>query len=346
MKTLVTGGGGFLGRYIVEQLLARGDEVTVFARGSYPELAQLGARPLRGDLQDSEAVSRACAGLDAVFHVAAKADVWGQWAAFYGANVTGTQHIIDACRRNGVPKLIYTSTPSVVASGSSRAGADESLPYPARFEAFYPHTKAIAEQLVRQASGPDLLTVSLRPHVVFGPRDTQIIPRLVARARAGKLIRVGSGRNRLDVTYVEDAARAHLLAADALVPGAAVAGSVYFISQNEPVNLWEFVNNLLARLDIPPVTRGISLPAARAIGGALEGVYRVLHLPGEPRLTRFLANELALDHYYDISAAKRDFGYRPQFTLAQAIDKTVDYFRSLTPPSPQPPSPHGGEGGI
>ncbi|GAB4452487.1 MAG: NAD-dependent epimerase/dehydratase family protein [Anaerolineae bacterium] len=328
MKTLVTGGGGFLGRYIVEQLLARGDEVAVFARGSYPELKALGATLIRGDLQDAAAVSSACAGREAVFHVAAKAGYWGAWDDFLRPNVLGTQNVINGCRQQGVPKLIYTSTPSVVASSHNRAGADESLPYPAHFESFYSHTKAIAEQMVMQASGDTLLTVSLRPHIVFGPRDTQIIPRLVARARQGKLIRVGDGRNRIDATYVEDAARAHLLAADALTPGSPLAGRAYFISQDEPVNLWDFVNEIFTRLDIPPVRRGISLPAARAIGGALEASYRTLRLTGEPRLTRFLANELALDHYYDISAAKRDFGYRPQISMAEAVERTVAYFKS------------------
>jgi nucleoside-diphosphate-sugar epimerase len=327
MKTLVTGGGGFLGRYIVEQLLARGDEVVVFARGAYPDLEHMGATLFRGDLQDTSAVGRAMAGMEAVFHVAAKAGYWGTWQSFFGPNVVGTQNVIAACRRHGVPKLIYTSTPSVVASSRDRAGDDESLPYPTHFESYYAHTKSLAEQLVRQANGSDLLTVSLRPHIVFGPRDTQILPRLVARARAGKLIRIGDGTNKVDVTYVSDAARGHLLAAAALEPGAAVAGSVYFISQDEPVSLWPWVNALLEQLGVPPVTKSIPLPAARAIGGVLETVYTTLKLKGEPRLTRFLAGELALNHYYDIARAKQDLNYRPQFSMAEAVARTVEYFR-------------------
>jgi nucleoside-diphosphate-sugar epimerase len=330
MRILVTGGGGFLGRYIVEQLLDRDDEVTVLARGSYPELEKRGAQVVRGDLQDEEAVIKACAGVEAVFHVAAKAGYWGTWESFYGPNVTGTQNIITACRRQDVPRLIYTSTPSVVASHQSRSGENESLPYPSHFENFYSQTKAMAEQLVVRANGSDLLTVSLRPHIVFGPRDTQILPRLVERARAGRLIQIGEGTNKIDVTYVEDAARAHLLAVEALKPGAAAAGSVYFISQDHPVTLWPWINDLLARLGVPPVRRKISLPVARAIGKVMEFVYRTLRLKGEPRLTRFLANELALDHYYDISRAKRDLGYQPQVSIAEAVDRTVAYFKRDT----------------
>jgi nucleoside-diphosphate-sugar epimerase len=226
-----------------------------------------------------------------------------------------------------VAKLIYTSTPSVVANNQSRAGANESLPYPASFESYYPQTKALAEQMVRKANGPELATVSLRPHIVFGPRDTQILPRLIERARTGKLVQVGDGTNKVDVTYVEDAARAHLLAADALKTGAAVAGSVYFISQGRPVTLWPWINELLVRLGVPPVKRKISLPVARLAGGLFELAYRAFRLEGEPRLTRFLANELALSHYYDISRAKRDFGYRPQVSMAEAVERTLTYFK-------------------
>ncbi|MFN2110814.1 MAG: NAD-dependent epimerase/dehydratase family protein, partial [Anaerolineae bacterium] len=245
IRNLVTGGGGFLGRYIVEQLLARGDEVTVFARGAYPELEALGARVVRGDLQDVEAVNHACAGIDVVFHVAAKAGMSGPWDDFYGVNVTGTQNVIAACRANGVPKLIYTSSPSVIFDGTPQESVDESYPYPTHYESPYPHTKAIAEQDVMAAhrgdtQGVPLLTVSLRPHLIIGPRDNHLLPGLLARAKTGLLPQVGDGTNKVDLTDVEDAARAHLLAADALEPGSPLDGPpghgcVYFISQDEPV---------------------------------------------------------------------------------------------------------------
>jgi nucleoside-diphosphate-sugar epimerase len=328
MNVLVTGGGGFLGRYIAEQLIERGDEVTVFSRGHYPALEAIGARTVRGDLQDKEAIGKACKGMDAVYHVAAKSDYWGRWEDFYQPNVIGTQNIIAACQLQQVGRLIYTSTPSVVATNQPRAGKNETLPYPESFESYYPHTKAIAEKLVVEANSSALLTVSLRPHIIFGPRDTQIIPRLINRARQRKLIRIGDGANKIDATFVEDAARAHLLAADRLSPGSPVAGSVYFISQDEPINLWDFVNEIMTRLDIPPVTRSLSLPLARRLGSFMEFSYRTFPLKGEPRLTRFLANELALDHYYDISKAKRELGYRPQYAMVEAIDLTVEYFKN------------------
>ena len=327
VRALVTGGGGFLGLYIVERLLGRGDEVTVFSRGDYPVLGEIGARSIRGDLLAAAAVRDACANMDVVFHVAAHTGFWGTWQSFYEPNVTGTRNVIEACKEHGVGRLVYTSSPSVVFNNTPHTNCGESLPYPERYEDFYSQTKAMGEQMVTGANGPDLLTVSLRPHLVWGPRDRHILPRLIERACAGKLIQVGDGTNMVDTTYVEDAARAHLLAADALEPGSPVAGSVYFVTQGSPVNLWTWINNLLKRLDIPGVKRRISLPAARAIGGAMELAYRLFSLKGEPRFTRFLASELAMSHYYDISRAKKDFGYEPQWSMDDALDKTLASLR-------------------
>lgn len=325
MKALVTGGGGFLGRYIVEQLLERGDMVTVFARGNYPELQEIGATLVRGDLQDAGAVTQACAGMDVVFHAAAKPGIWGAWESFYAPNVIGTQHVLNACQVQRVPKFVFTSSPSVIFDNKPQEGCDESVPYPAAYENFYSHTKALAEQMIVQANSEELLTVTLRPHLIWGPRDAHLLPRLIDRARSGKLVQVGDGANKVDITYVEDAARAHLLAADALQPDSPVAGSIYFISQDAPVNLWDWIHHLLNRLGIPRIKHRISLPAARAIGAAMEWTYRTFHLSGEPKMTRFLASELAMSHYYDISRAKRDFGYQPQFSMEAALEKTLAY---------------------
>ncbi|MFP4396373.1 MAG: NAD-dependent epimerase/dehydratase family protein, partial [Anaerolineales bacterium] len=328
MRALVTGGGGFLGRYIVEQLVARGDEVVSFSRGAYPELDRLGARTARGDLRDRDALIRAAEGVDAVFHVAAKAGLWGPWDEFYAVNVTGTEHVVAACRANGVPKLIYTSSPSVIFDNTSQVGVDESYPYPADadYESPYPHTKALAERAVIAANGPDLATVSLRPHLIFGPRDTHLLPGLLDAARSGRLPQVGDGANVVDLTYVTDAARAHLLAADALTPDSPVAGAIYFISQDDPVVLWPWIRQLLRQLDLPGPRARLSLPVARALGAVLEAIYRVLPLQGEPPMTRFLASELAQSHTYDISRAKRELGYHPQTSMAQALEQTVAYF--------------------
>lgn len=328
MKALVTGGGGFLGRAIVEKLLLRGDEVTVFARGAYPELGKAGAHLIRGDIQNPDAITGACKGMDAVFHVAAKAGLWGDWDDFYNNNVLGTKNVIAACRAHSIPRLIYTSSPSVIFDGTDQCGVDESYPYPARYENAYPHSKALGEQRVLEANGDDLLTTSLRPHLIFGPNDNHLLPSLLARAREGKVPQVGVGTNKVDLTYVDDAARAHLLAADALHPDSPVAGSAYFISQDEPVVLWSWINELLAALEIEPIRLTLPLWLARAAGAVLVAVHRGFHLQGEPRITPFLASELAQNHYYDITRAKRDFGYYPILTMAQATEKTIAWLKA------------------
>jgi nucleoside-diphosphate-sugar epimerase len=328
MKTLVTGGGGFLGRAIVEQLLQRGDEVTVFARGAYPSLGEAGARLVRGDIQDPEAIEKACQDIDLVFHVAAKAGLWGDWTSYYKVNVLGTENVISACISRHVPRLVYTSSPSVIFDGTDQCGIDENYPYPSRYESPYPHTKALGEQRVIDANCDNLLTTSLRPHLIFGPRDNHLLPNLLARAREGKVPQVGDGTNKVDLTYVDDAARAHLLAGDALIHGSPVNGSAYFITQDEPVELWSWVNNLLAELYIDPIRLKLPLWLARNVGALLTLVHRVLQLDGEPRITPFLASELAQNHYYDISKAKNDFGYQPLYSMAQATEITIAWLKA------------------
>lgn len=329
MRALVTGGGGFLGRAIVEQLLEEGHQVVSFSRSHYPELEQMGAKSIQGDLHDADAVRQACQGQDAVLHVAARAGFWGTWESYYGANVAGTQNVIAACLANGVNKLVYTSSPSVVFDNQPQSGVDESYPYPTEYESFYPHTKAIAEQQVMAANGPNLATCSLRPHLIFGPGDNHLLPRVIAAAKVGKLPQVGDGRNRVDLTFVKDAARAHLLAAEALEAGSPVAGSVYFISQDEAVNLWDWLSALFRELGVPQVKQRVPLGVARAAGAAMEFAYKTFGLKGEPRLTRFLASELAMDHYYNISRAKHDLGYQPQVDMAEATRRTVGYLRTV-----------------
>jgi len=322
MKALVTGGGGFLGRYIVEQLVARGDRVRSVSRGRYPELDAIGAESIQGDLRDREAAAGACEGIDVVFHTAAVAGIWGPWDYYHGINTVATHNVVAGCLYHRVPKLVFTSSPSVTFDGSDQRGVDESAPYPAEWLCHYPHTKALAEQHVLEANGTDgLLTCSLRPHLIWGKRDRHLIPRLISRARSGKLRRVGDGTNLIDMIHVDNAAAAHLQAADALEPGSPVCGRAYFISQGEPVNCWDWINQILALADLPPITKSISFRAAWRVGAAMEGVYRVLGLAFEPRMTRFLAAQLAKDHYFDIRRASGDFGYCPQVSTEEGMQR-------------------------
>jgi nucleoside-diphosphate-sugar epimerase len=314
MHALVTGGGGFLGRYIVEQLLARGDKVRSFGRGGYPELAALGVDVMRGDLRDPAAVSAAGRGVDCVFHVAALPGIGTQLRRYDEANRVGTLNVIAACQASGVGRLVFTSSPSIVFAGEDQRGVDATAPYDfnwmRRHRAYYSLTKAQAEEAVLAANIANLRTCSLRPHLIWGPRDTQLIPRLIERARAGKLRRVGDGANLVDIAYVENVAEAHLLAADALAKlDSPAGGRAYFLSQGEPVNCWQWIDEILALVNLPPVKKSISYRAAWRVGAVCEKLYELLHPKGEPPMTRFLAAQLAKSHWFDISTAKRDFGY-------------------------------------
>jgi len=320
LKTLVTGAGGFLGLYVVEQLVARGDRVRALCRGEYLELQRLGVEIVRADLRDRAAVIEACRGMDVVYHVAGVAGIWGPWEHYYGINTLGTHHVVEGCQTHGIGRLVYTSSPSVTFDGSDQAGVDESAPYPERWLCHYPHTKAMAEQHVLSANGQaGLLTCALRPHLIWGPRDGHLIPRLLARARAGQLRQVGDGKNLVDMIYVENAAAAHLQAADALQPGSPVAGRAYFISQGEPVNCWSWINQILALAGLPAVAKSISTGNAWRIGACLEAIHSLFRIQREPRMTRFLAAQLGRSHYFDISRARQDFGYAPQISTVEGM---------------------------
>ena len=327
MKALVTGGGGFLGGAIVERLLEAGHDVRVFARGDYPELKRQGIQLVRGDLVDAAAVAGGCAGCEVVFHVAARPGIWGSYKSFYEPNVNGTENVLVACRKHGVPRLVYTSSPSVVFGGSEMRGVDESVPYPRHFHSHYCETKALAEQKVLAANDDKLRTLALRPHLIWGPRDNHIVPRLVARAREGQLRQVGDGSNKVDSTYIDNAADAHIAAADALGRNPAAAGRAYFISNGEPWPLWDLINRIIGAASLPPVEKKISHRAARTVGGVLEFVHKLLLIKAEPLMTRFVADELAQSHWFDITAAKVVLGYQPRITIEDGLQRLEDWFR-------------------
>ncbi|MBI4625447.1 MAG: NAD-dependent epimerase/dehydratase family protein [Verrucomicrobia bacterium] len=372
---LVTGGTGFLGRRLVERLLAEGRSVAVLGRSPAPDLEQRGVRFIRASLDDPDAVRAACAGVETVFHVAAKVGVWGRYADFFRTNVLGTRALLAGCRAHGVRRLVYTSTPSVVYNGRDLAGADESLPLTTDCPSPYPLTKALAEREVLAANSPGLRTLALRPHLIWGIGDPHLVPRVLARARAGRLRIVGDGRNRVDLVHLENAVDAHLLAEQALAQchlirdtftrhpeageeechlirdtllgsqameqekchliGDTVAerrradGRAFFITNGEPVRLWDWINDLLRGLGEPPITKHISLRAASAAGVLCEAAWHVLPVGGEPPMTRFVAAELAREHWFDLTAARRDLGYAPRVSMAEGTAELIEHLQRV-----------------
>lgn len=326
MKVLVTGGGGFLGQAVVRRLLGRGDDVRVLNRSHYPALADLGVACHRGDLADAEAVRAACRGCDAVIHAGARAGPGLHWPDFELANVTGTRNVLAACRAEGVGSLVYTSSPSVVHAGGDIVGGDESLPYPRHFPAPYPATKAEAERLVLAADGAALRTVALRPHLIWGPHDNHLLPRLIERNRAGRL-RLPAPDKKIDTVYIDNAAEAHVLALDNLADSASAAGKAYFITNGEPLPAAEIMRRLLEAAGETPRIRHVSPRLARVAAAVVETAWRGLRLKSDPPVSRFIVEHLSTAHWFDIGAAERDLGYRPAVSVADGLRRLAAAWR-------------------
>lgn len=328
MKVLVTGGNGFLGGAIVRELKARGHKVASASRRPSAELAKLGVRTLTCDVRNRDHVERAVEGHEAIVHTAALTGLHGYTLDFVRTNVEGTELLLDAARRHGLKAFVHTSSPSVVFDGKDHRNADESLPYPRRYLADYPHTKARAERKVLAANTATLATIALRPHLVLGPGDTNLLPRLVARARAGKLLQIGDGTNEVSFTWIENAAVAHADALERLVPGAPCAGKPYFVCQKEAVKLWPWLTELFTAAGVPPPKDKLSRTSAWLAGAACELFWKTLRRTSEPPMTRFLALQLATSHSYSIAALERDVGYRERVGSAEATRRLVDALRS------------------
>ena len=340
----ITGASGFIGGKIAERLLGAGRKVKVLARRPLPDLEKLGAVIIPGDLENTAALRQGCEGAATVFHVAGRVGVWGPADDFFKINVEGTRNVIAACRAAGVRRLVYTSSPSVVYHGGDLAGVDESAPLCTAAPCAYPTSKAAAERLVTAANSPELATVSLRPHLVWGPGDKNVVPRVLTLAKKGRLKIIGAGQNKVDVTHITNVVDAHLLAEQAMINGGGVpsprktadegvrppnyvGGKAYFITNGEPVVLWDWINQLLRGVGSRKITKHISLGAAYAAGGVLEALWSVLPLKGEPPMTRFVAKEMATDHWFDITAARRDLGYNPRITMAAGTAELIEHLK-------------------
>lgn len=328
MKALVTGGGGFLGKAIVSRLLEKGVEVTSISRGFYPELDEMGVTQIQGSIGHVPDVEKAVQGMDVVFHVAAKPGVWGRYEAYYHTNVTGTVNITDACLKFKIPSLIHTSSPSVVFDGNDMEGANESVPYPKTLHTPYTKTKKIAEEYVGDAAKKGLKTIILRPHLIWGPGDNHLVPRVLERAE--KLARVGKANKRVDTIYIDNAAHAHILAAEKLRSNPELSGNIYFISQDEPIPMWDMINGILKAGGKQSVTRWLPRRMVWTAGALLELIYTTFRLEGEPPMTRFVADELATAHWFDISAAKRDLGYQPLVSINEGLKNLSEWLTRKT----------------
>ncbi len=322
-RVLVTGYGGFLGAAIVRILREHGYAVRGIARGSYPHLESLGIEVVRASIVDRAAVIEASRDCAAIIHTAALAGVWGPWRDYYQTNTLATSHLIEAAIAHQIQAFVHCSSPSVTFDAKAQSGIDESVPYPTRWLCHYPHTKALAEAAVLRASrNTSLRTCALRPHLIWGEGDPHLFPRVIERARKGKLRRVGDGRNLIDVVHVDNAARAHVQALELLLAGNNAAnGQAFFITDGEPIACWDWITCILNTAKVPVPQRSISYPVAYRIGGILEAIYWSARIRSEPTMTRFLAAQLALDHYFSIEKARKILNYQPSVDRALELSK-------------------------
>lgn len=324
-KCLVTGGGGFLGYGLVKKLTTLGYQVRTVSRNRYKKLKKLGVEQVIGDIKERSVVERACDGVDAIFHTAAKTNPWGSYSEFYKTNVVGTENLIESALACGVSAFIHTSSPSVIAGGHDLEGVDESYPFPEKFHSSYGETKALAEKRIYAAAKRGLPVIVLRPHAIWGPGDTTLIPRILARA--DRMRQIGDGENLLDTIYIDNAVDAHIRAMRKLAKDNSLSGNCYFVCQGEPVKLWELIDKILLWSGKSITKPPLSHKKAYTVACILEGFYKLFKIKSEPFITRYVVDELATSHWFSLKAIKRDLGFKATVSMKEGLRLTEKWFR-------------------
>ena len=332
MKIVVTGGMGFIGSSVLTRLLALEHKIVAIGRSANPRNAR--SHPNLSyhcvDLSQRKIPEEIIRGTDLVFHIAAKAGIGGRYSDYYSANYLSTVQLLETCKEHGVSRFIFTSSPSVVFSQKSISNGNESLPYLNHSAFAYAHTKALAEKHVLLAHKPgSFQSLALRPHLVWGTADPHLLPRVIQRHKAGKLRIVGEGRNRMDLTHVKNVAHAHLLAMQKMIADERFGGKPYFISQDEPVALWGWLNEIFLALQLPPLESKVSFRKAYLAGLLMEKVWKLPFFKGDPPMTRFVASQLAHDHWFSNKEALSDFGYSPILSMEDGLKETLPWLRTL-----------------
>jgi 2-alkyl-3-oxoalkanoate reductase len=298
-------------------------------RGLAPKLEEIGIECVRGSATDAVLCQQAAKGVVAIVHTAAIAGVWGPAEEYESINIDATDHLLHAAVSNSVTAFVYTSSPSVTFDGSPQTNIDETAPYPSQWLCHYPRTKAIAEQHVLDANSSKLSTCSLRPHLIWGKGDPHLIPRVIDRARKGRLLRVGSGRNLIDTVHVSAAAQSHVLALERMLQhDGAASGRPYFITDGQPVPCWDWITDILSFANLKPPRRTLSLSTAYRLGATLEFFFRLARIRAEPPMTRFVAKQLGVDHFFNISEARNRLGYQPPTHRQELVNELVGTYDS------------------
>ena len=319
MKVLVTGASSLIGAGVATSLARRGENVVTFQRRAVPGLTNPSIEQLTGDIRDRDAVSRAASGCDAIIHLAAKVGVTGTWEDYRSINVDGTANVVAVAARQGIARVVHVSSPSVAHGGEPIIGGLADPPVLGRKRAWYPESKALAEIDALAAASDSLGLVAIRPHLVWGPGDTQLVGRIVERARAGRLALVGGGCALVDTTYIDNAIAALIAALDSVAPGAACSGRAYVISNGEPRPIRELVRGICCAAGVSFEPRSVSLRAGQTIGSIVERVWPVVRRGDEPPLTRFVAEQLGTAHWFDLRPAHDDLGWSPSVSIDEGL---------------------------
>jgi len=317
VKVLVTGASGFLGQATAAAVRDAGHEVRTFQRRPS---GVAGVQDVAGTMTDDAALARAVGGVEAVVHLAAKVSLAGDPADFARVNVDGTRSLLRAARAAGAARFVFVSSPSVAHTGSSLVGADAGPAEPSRARGDYARTKAAAELLALDADAPDFAVVAVRPHLVWGPGDTQLVGRIVERARAGRLPLLDSGAALIDTLYVDNAATA-MVAALERVTDDGVHGNAYVVTNGEPRPVAHLLAGICTASGVRPPQWHVPAAVARIAGSVVEAVWRVRPGEDEPPMTRFLAEQLSTAHWFDQRRTRRDLQWTPSVSIDQGLER-------------------------
>ena len=332
MKVLVTGASSLIGAGVAETLAGRGDVVACLQRSPSARLDAASAVTQHlGDIRDRDVVMAAAGGCDAIVHVAAKVGVVGDWEEYRSINVDGTDNVIRAAIGHNIGRVVYVSSPSVAHGGEPIVGGAADAPVLGRRRAWYPESKAMAEILALGAASDELGVVAVRPHLVWGPGDTQLVGRIVDRARAGRLALVGGGRALVDTTYIDNAIAALIAALDAVSPEARCSGRAYVVSNGEPRMIRELVEGICRAAGVPFEPREVSLRVGRSVGAAVERLWPMVRREQEPPMTQFLAEQLGTAHWFDPRPAREELGYRPTVSIDEGLRRLGAWFDEQPP---------------
>lgn len=326
VRVLVTGCSSLIGVGVAAVLAARGDEVVAFQRSWSDDLATLGVEQRLGDIRNPETVADAAEGCDAVVHLAAKVGVVGSWEDYRAINVDGTGNVLAALGVHEIQRLVYVSSPSVSHGGEPIVGGGADAPVLGRTHAWYPESKAIAEVMALAAASDSVGVVAIRPHLVWGPGDTQLVGRIVERAATGRLVLVSGGRALVDTTYVDNAASALVAALDAVHPGAVCSGRAYVVSNGEPRTIHELVEGICRAAGVEFAPRNVSLRVGRVVGALVERAWPLLRRSGEPPLTEFLAEQLGTAHWFDPRPVRDDLGWVPHVSVDEGLRRLAEWY--------------------